>query len=59
MNEKPCCGACAGPARRKLSLELLLMLGLPAAVLLAGAVTLAIAMQSGFTPIPEAAAESR
>ncbi|MEW6169478.1 MAG: hypothetical protein AB1651_17565 [Pseudomonadota bacterium] len=35
-------------------LELLLLIGLPAAVLLAGVLTTALAYQHGFTPVPGA-----
>ena len=35
-------------------LELLLLIGLPAAVLLAGALTTVVAYEQGFTPMPEA-----
>jgi hypothetical protein len=35
-------------------LELLLLIGLPLAVLVAGAITTAVAMHQGFTPVPGA-----
>lgn len=40
--------------RKKPFIELLLLIALPAAVLLAGAVTTVLAFQQGFTPIPDA-----
>jgi len=39
------------PRRSALSLELLVMIGLPVAVLVASAVTLALAFGHGFTPV--------
>lgn len=42
------------PARRALSLELLLVVGLPLLALAAGAVTLGLAYGQGFTPAPQA-----
>jgi hypothetical protein len=41
------------PTPRAFSLELLLVVGLPAATLVAGAVTLALAFGQGFTPVPQ------
>jgi len=44
------------PARRVLSLELLIVVGLPALTLVAGAITLVLAYSQGFTPAPAATA---
>ena len=43
------------PHRRILSLELLLVVGLPVLTLIAGTLTLALAFSQGFTPAPAAA----
>jgi len=43
---------------RALSLELVLVIGLPVAALVAGALTLALAFGSGFTPAPQAAPQA-
>lgn len=39
------------PRRSAISLELLVMLGLPLVTLLAGALTMALAFGQGFTPV--------
>lgn len=44
----------AAPARRAPVLELLVLIGLPLAVIVAGAVTTAIALDHGFAPIEPA-----
>jgi len=38
-------------ARRSPALELAILIGLPVAVIIAGAVTTALALENGFTPI--------
>lgn len=43
------------PVKPALSLELLLVVGLPVLTLVAGALTLALAFGQGFTPAPGAA----
>jgi hypothetical protein len=41
----------AQPQRRALSLELVLVVGLPVLTLVAGALTLVLAFSQGFTPV--------